>query len=183
MKGSAPINVMLPFIFGVLLTLVIFFTFVFPSLMRIIYGTCWGNTDNMLADLTSSIDRLRTEQSVKKNIVLGDCIGKLALSNKNNLASEDIDVACNPAYGSMIVITPDFEGLEKTEKELKGVEAKCAQIPYNAVQGMQAYAHIIQGIVVLEGPDSNKFDASYCLEIKKTAENTFSITSTEGGCT
>jgi hypothetical protein len=183
MRGSAPINVMLPFIFGVLLALVIFFTFVFPSLMRIIYGTCWGNTDNLLADLTSSMDRLQTGQSVKKNIVLGGCIGKLAFSNKNDLAGEKIDVACNPAYGSMIVITPNFKGIEKTEKDLKGVKAKCAQIPYKAVQGMQAYAYIQQGIVVLEGPGDNKFDASYCVEIKKTAENTYSVSSTAGGCT
>jgi hypothetical protein len=177
MKGNAPINVMLPFIFGVLIALVIFFAFIYPSINRILYGACWGNVDNLLSDITSSIDRLQPEQSFEKEIVLGDCIGKIVFTNKKNLASQGLDVTCSPTYQSMVVVTPGFEGAEKTEKELKGVEAKCREIPYRL-----SYAYIEQGSVSLSGPGDQESEKTYCVTVKETATDTFSITSKPGDC-
>ena len=177
-KGSVPATVLLPFVFGVLITLVIFFTFIFPSLLRVLYGACWGNLDSQMTDLASTFARMNVDGEEQRQITLGDCIGKMVFANRNRINSVLPDVTCDPGYRSAIIVTPGFEGIDKMiANNIKRVDTKCREIPYKS-----RYAYIEEGAVVLDGPEGDEDSKTYCLTIKKTATDTFSLSRKEGEC-
>jgi hypothetical protein len=121
---------MLLYVFGFLLVLLLFATMIYPAILSIIQGECWGvNVYNTIQGIKSEVNGLTPGgQPAKITVTLPDCAEHMAFLNEDEvseyylryfLAAEGDNVfKCPKDYKVYMIAMPFFEETETKWYEL-----------------------------------------------------------------